>query len=75
MAKETKKTASTKKTKTKPKVKPKVKPTPSVLLVGGKPTMNYVLFTINQMKDAKEILRSKTQSFHFSSTYVCTVSQ
>lgn len=38
------------------KAEKKVASTPSVLLVGNKAVMNYVLYTINQMKEAKEIV-------------------
>lgn len=41
------------------------KPAPSVLLVGKKPTMNYVLFTVNQLQDAKEIvIKARGRSIH-----------
>jgi len=55
--------------KIKPKVKAvkksKAKIVPSVLLVGQKPTMNYVLYTINQMKDAKVIvIKARGKSIH-----------
>ena len=32
------------------------KTTSSVLLVGSKPTMNYCLYVVNELKDAKTII-------------------
>lgn len=43
----------------------KTVPQPSVLLVGNKPVMNYVLFTVNQLKDSKEIvIKARGRSIH-----------
>jgi len=40
-------------------------PQPTPLLIGRKPTMNYVLYTMNQLKGSKQIvIKARGKSIH-----------